>query len=224
MWEEKKLANRRPVMKATCQLSKNELYELEYPCSGSIPKHDTKDKDGARMHNCLQFYNEQVTMEGFEIGVYWKMAINGCLAFALLFIISTILKKFGVKNTCKKIFYILSLHWLLKFLISFKEKWSNFKHTIDENVRDIVENDEELANAMVDSHDSSDVAANKKKGLSYNQQQKQLKDRDAKAVQKFRQAQYVKTLKQDQVISPRDSDEAEIQQQKIEHIVHNQKL
>ena len=59
-----------------------------------------------------------------------------------------IFAKVGVKKTLKKIAMFLSFHWLLLIIITWR-KGKSPKETIDEQVIQIVENDEEVVKGIV---------------------------------------------------------------------------
>lgn len=61
----------------------------------------------------------------------------------------------GCFKVFHRLFYFFTFHWLLKVIISLRDG-QTIKGQIDSNLKDIVENDEEMANAIVDT-DNEDM-------------------------------------------------------------------
>jgi hypothetical protein len=75
----------------------------------------------------------------------------------------------GPKKLCISLFYIFSLHWFLVLIIKCRRGISIFE-SIEKPIKEIVENDEEIANALAESEEESleqgdeiDAAQTKKK-------------------------------------------------------------
>ena len=153
---------------------------MELPCIGSMAVYDLEGNNVPRMHNCQQMYNQQEAMLNVKYKFYWNLGFHLTLLFIVIFIVKSIVKKIGYKETAKKICYVVSLHWLLKFMIALKDNWHDINKNIDKSVKNIIENDEDMANAMADSnseHDNPDVKNKNQKNLMQIKKQKEEREK-----------------------------------------------
>ena len=95
---------------------------MEMPCSGSIPIH--YGNDNIEYYNCKQFYSKQQEIKTAQNSYIYGKIIHGAIIFLLMFIFMGLIKKFGLKRTLSKIWFIVSFHWMLKLMLKYKDGWT----------------------------------------------------------------------------------------------------
>lgn len=68
----------------------------------------------------------------------------------LLALLLLIIYMVGCYKVFDRMFYCMTFHWVLKLVIQFKNGES-MNEGLDQNLKEIVENDEEMANAIIDT-------------------------------------------------------------------------
>ena len=68
----------------------------------------------------------------------------------------------GCYKAFDRMFYCLTFHWLLKIILHYKQG-ETIQEGLDQNLKEIVENDEEMANAIIDTENDVEEEDPKKK-------------------------------------------------------------
>jgi len=84
----------------------------------------------------------------------FKFLIYDIIAVIAFFVLICLMHTNGPKNVCKKLFFIFSLHWLLKMIISCRQ--GQIIRILNEPFKKLVDNDEDIANAIGDEENSAD--------------------------------------------------------------------
>lgn len=125
----------------------------QIPCTGSI-RWKAKDsifgisKD--RMLNCKQYntvmskWDAEVSFDLFYVIILFALMLLGLVIFV------NVVKKFGVKRTCRQIRNIFTFHWLFKLIIYFRSYFSKGPIVvIEENLNNFVENDVDFVKEII---------------------------------------------------------------------------
>lgn len=121
--------------------------------------------DTDMMVNCKQYHTLQKkydrVIENDLVYIFILVALIFGGFLSLIFVV----KKFGVKRTCRGVRYVITFHWLFKFIIYLRHRF--FKGPvamISHGIMDIVENDEEYVKKELNkSSDAVDKNAPAKK-------------------------------------------------------------
>lgn len=103
------------------------------------------------LSDCQEVFKNLENLEYAEVSWINFVFVGIILLFFVFIAIITI----GVTRFVEAAFYCISFHWLLKQIISFRESDKETR-TLAYNLRRIMENDDELANAIIEAEDEED--------------------------------------------------------------------
>lgn len=110
----------------------------------------------------------------------------------------------GFYTVISNLFYVFSLHWLLEIIINLREGES-MQGKVDDNLTEIVENDEEIANAIVDTENDMDEEAEQLSAAQSNADNwKSDKIKERKKLLKALEQQYENCLQCDKYSNDED--------------------
>ena len=136
--------------------------------------------DTDMMVNCKQYHTLQKKYDRVVENDLVYIFIQVLLIFGGFISLIFLVKKFGVKRTCKGVRFVVSFHWLLKFIIYLRLRiYEGPSAVVNEAMMDIVENDEEyVKKEMNKSSDAVDNTAPASKQKSQALEIKKRTDRN----------------------------------------------
>ena len=102
--------------------------------------------------NCQQYYTRWSQYQASIVSFNFRLAIVGVVLLILLIIAVLLISKIGYAQVKKSSIRCLSCHWCLKRVINLREG-QNPATRIDRAIKNLLENDEELVNAIVNEDD-----------------------------------------------------------------------
>ena len=179
-------ANQSEIQVDYCNITEsNTTTFIEMPCTGTKPWAGCNATNGTfscatEYLPCSDFYTQYAAYQENLQYQYFKLGM-------LLFFVGVILVLFiimvtvvGFWKVFARVFYIVSFHWVLKAIISYRRGVS-IKDKIDKELKIIIENDEEMAKIMVET-DNGDLLEedpddkNKNKKISKNRENDRRKE------------------------------------------------